>query len=40
MSFKKLSRAFSASSQITEADVEEAARQGFRAIISARPDNE
>ncbi len=40
MSFTKLSSAFSASPQISEADVERAAREGFRLVIDCRPDDE
>ena len=37
MTFKKLTPRFWVSPQITEADVERAAAQGFRAIIDNRP---
>lgn len=40
MPFKSLSPVLSVSQQLGEADVEQAARDGFRAIISNRPDGE
>jgi sulfide:quinone oxidoreductase len=40
MSFTKLSPDYSVSPQIDEADVERAAREGFRLIVDCRPDNE
>ena len=40
MSFKQLSSDFWVSPQLDEAGVAEAARQGFRVIVSARPDGE
>jgi sulfide:quinone oxidoreductase len=40
MPFKALTPSLSVSPQLTEADVAEAARNGFRAIIDNRPDGE
>ncbi len=40
MTFKRLSASFSASSQLSAADVASAAEAGFRAIIDNRPDAE
>lgn len=40
MAFTKLSPAFSVSPQISEADVERAARDDFRLVIDCRPDHE
>ncbi|RUP08631.1 bifunctional protein tyrosine phosphatase family protein/NAD(P)/FAD-dependent oxidoreductase [Hyphomicrobium sp.] len=40
MSFKALSPTFSVAPQLTEADVAEAAKMGFRSIVSNRPDGE
>ena len=40
MAFKQLSPSFSVSPQLSAADVEMAARQGFRAIVDNRPDGE
>lgn len=40
MPFKALTPSLSVSPQLTEADVAQAARDGFRAIISNRPDGE
>jgi sulfide:quinone oxidoreductase len=40
MAFKQLTPSLSVSPQLTAADVETAARSGFRAIISNRPDGE
>ncbi|WP_159728224.1 bifunctional protein tyrosine phosphatase family protein/NAD(P)/FAD-dependent oxidoreductase [Methylosinus sp. Ce-a6] len=40
MAFTKMSSAFSVSPQISEADVERAAREGFRLVIDCRPDDE
>lgn len=40
MTFKRLSESFSASPQLTEADVASAAEAGFRTIIDHRPDAE
>ncbi|HEY8261310.1 MAG TPA: sulfur transferase domain-containing protein, partial [Methylosinus sp.] len=37
MSFTKLSPDYSVSPQIDEADVERAAREGFRLIVDCRP---
>jgi len=40
MPFKTLTPTLSVASQLTEADVDQAAREGFRAIINNRPDGE
>jgi len=40
MIFKALTPTLSVASQLTEADVAQAARDGFRAIINNRPDGE
>ena len=40
MPFKTLTPSLSASPQLTQADVAQAALQGFRAIIDNRPDGE
>lgn len=40
MSFKELSPTFSVAPQLTEADIAEAAKMGFRSIICNRPDGE
>lgn len=40
MPFKALTPSLSVSSQLTEDDLAQAAREGFRAIIDNRPDNE
>lgn len=40
MPFKPLTPSLSVSPQLSDADVAEAARQGFKAIISNRPDGE
>ncbi|WP_309629467.1 TIGR01244 family sulfur transferase [Brevundimonas sp.] len=40
MPFKAITPTLSVSAQLTEADVAQAAREGFRAIIDNRPDGE
>ena len=40
MPFKALTSSLSVSAQLSEADVAQAAREGFRAIIDNRPDGE